>query len=794
MERGDSYTSIYGELGRICDTNWDRKCYRKQVKEGKRWSKNLGKKGAVTIYIVIGLIILIVASVSLYFITQQISERADSQRVAIQKLPSEIQPVVLLVDNCLSQVAREGVELLGQQGGYASIPQKMRFNFFPTESDGVSLTKDDDAPKIPYWYHLSSPSNCVSCTFGSNTPSIAQMEASLKGYIERNLGRCIGNFSSFKEQYEIDAPEEPSVRARIGETVSITLEYPIKINLRGASFSHNDFSVNLPVNILKMHDLASKITKYETDTSFMERVVLNLISTYSSSESLLPPFSGTSLSFDKNIWVKSSVMDLVQDMLRDSFFLITIPGTRNFYPPFVDENEPGEDVKQGYYYSMVAPVLGSAVGSDENSNSNANDNDNAFSNVDANFFYLDWPLYFDISPRNGELIMPEELKANFGGFLQLATQSYDFSYDIGFPVVVELRDPSAFNGDGFSFMFSIEGNIRDNIAFKGGDYNFLISEGRSGGNEDGDGGSSLFSSPEQRISGTITAKTIDDMDNPVGDVNAEYFCGSESMYVGKTNELGILETKLPICLGGIMKFFKSGYHGANIPLNTAVGRDDSVSARLLKIYEKDVDVKVRRSEFVDMVAVLPSGSITVHDINNLLLQGESEMSNEEVIISLTKVKDNELEDTFTSALHIDSSDTDTSSDTTSKKINLVPGKYTLSITYLDNNGVVIEEAEKKIKYKDYSDPSTGFGLRDKEEKITLPRIELNPAPLGGAILDEQNGYWIVNNDDLRDTNKNVVTMYVMRQPDPETHEELKDLGNIRLLSDKYTSLIEPQWG
>ncbi len=219
-----------------------------------------------------------------------------------------------------------------------------------------------------------------------------------------------------------------------------------------------------------------------------------------------------------------------------------------------------------------------------------------------------------------------------------------------------------------------------------------------------------------------------------------------------------------------------------------------MSGRLLKIVEKEVHVKVRRSDFVNSFAGLPSGSITVHDLNNILVQGESELNNEEVIISLTKVKDNDYEDTFSSGLYIDDnsgSDTlGTNSAVDTKEIKLVPGKYTLSITYLDNNGIVIEEAKKKIKYKDYSDPSTGFGLRDKEETITLPRIELKPAPLGGALLDEQNGYWDVSIDDL---SKDVVTMYVIRQPDPKVHEELKDIGNVRLISDKYASLIEPQW-
>lgn len=765
-----------------------------------KYSKRLGKKAGVTTYIIIGLVILIVASVAIFIVTRETSLQSQREREAIQRLPSEVQPVALMVDQCLRDITKQGTELIGMQGGRLSLDSSnsnsanpasnLVFGYYSTESDGVSFTKDKNSPKIPYWYYLSSPSDCLNCKFVSNSPSISEMEKELSNYINTNLNNCLNDFESFKEQYEIEVLESPKSRVSIGDSLSVSLKYPLKVRTFSGEFSHSDFSATLNVNLKRMHELATQITDYEIDNSFIERIIFNLISAHASINSQLPPIAGTELGFDKSIWVKTLVRNNVQDMIRDSFFLLTVPGTRNFFPGVVDTDEPGVQLKQGYLYSMVVPILGDAVyGSEENNanidtNTNANANKiNKYDSVDVNFFYFDWPIYFDVTPNEGEIIRPEELGTDFLGFLPFGSQSYEFSYDLAVPVVVELRDAEAFNGEGYSFMFALEGNIRDNAPFKDQDYEIL--------NSLGDEGTSLFSNPSQRISGEITVQAIDNEDLPLKDASVQYICGDNSAYIGVTSNDGILKSKFPICNGGIVQLYKEGYLKANSPLTTRIGVDDSVSGKLYKLYDVDANVNVVRPDTISQLSNLATGSLSPSDydnfINNLLFNDESELNNEEVIFTISRVADTPFDDSYVQILYLQ--------DNSPQKLTLAEGSYEVKATYLDNNGVIINASTKTITYCDelFCD---GTLVKKKEKSIPLPEIPLNPAPLGGVSLDVNTGYWVVGNDKLSNSNgvKKSVTLFVIRSEDPVIHEDLANIGNYEQLSGQYRNLVEPRWG
>jgi len=733
-------------------------------------NKKLGKKAGVTTYIILGLIILIVVSVIIFIVTRETSQQAQRERENIQRLPSEVQPIALIVDQCLRDTSRQAVGLLGQQGGNLDIgteQSNLVFGYYATESDGVTLTKNLNSPKIPYWYYLSSPSDCLNCDFKSNAPSIQDMEKSIENYINTNLKNCVNDFEFLQNQYEIEILDEPKSDVKIGTSLSISLDYPVKINTFTGEFSHSQSSINLQVNLKQIHEIAKEITDYEIDNSFIERIVFNLISAYSSIDSEFPPIAGTELGYERSIWIKSIVRNHAQDMIRDSMFLLTIPGTRNFFPALVDEDEIPSAIKQGYLYSMVVPIFENGL--------NNNDLNGKYSKTDVNFFYFDWPIYFDITPNEGEIIRPEELGTDFFGFLPLASQSYEFSYDIAIPVVVELRDAEAFNGEGYSFMFALEGNIRDNSPFKDQDYEILYdSAGES---------TSLFTSPSQRISGTITVEAIDEQQTSVAGTNIEYLCGSESAYIGTTGDDGRLRSKFPICNGGIVRFYKDGYLKANSPLNTKVGVDDGVSGKIYKIYDIQAEVGVVRPDAIDQINNLATGSLTPSEYEDIVSQSKSELENEEVIFTISRINETLFDDTYTQILYFQ--------DNTPQNLRLPQGTYSVQATYLDNDGFILNKSTRKIKYKD---PDT-LGLTSKTKEITLPEVNINPAPFGGVSLNQDTGYWIVDGEDLMNVNgaDNSVTLFVIRSKDPEKHEELASIGDYEILSGQYRSLVEPRW-
>src|SRR3989338_3536629 len=81
--------------------------------------KRIGKKAQVTIFMVLGIIILIVGGVYLYTREEGISTAVrPGTEVQIEQVPSEFLPVQSFVEGCLGQAGKQGLKLIGEHGGF----------------------------------------------------------------------------------------------------------------------------------------------------------------------------------------------------------------------------------------------------------------------------------------------------------------------------------------------------------------------------------------------------------------------------------------------------------------------------------------------------------------------------------------------------------------------------------------------------------------------------------------------------------------------------------------------------
>ena len=119
-------------------------------------------KAQVSIFIIIGVILIIVSAFLIYNSDIEIFQSHDT------KLKNQISDVV---KDCIYQSADTGAFLLGQQGGYIEIPNKIKNN--PTKSTDFGF-------KIPTWD-----------TQRGDIPTIDSMEYELKKYIEKESYSCI---------------------------------------------------------------------------------------------------------------------------------------------------------------------------------------------------------------------------------------------------------------------------------------------------------------------------------------------------------------------------------------------------------------------------------------------------------------------------------------------------------------------------------------------------------------------------------------------------------------------------
>src|SRR3989344_5423225 len=100
--------------------------------------------------------------------------------------------------------------IIGKQGGYISLTDKTlsKESFIitqnPTDSDAVSFTSDSDLD-IPYWWYLKSANNCQGdCKYASKRPELSKtdnsIEKQLERYIDLKFKDCLNDFEPFIEQ------------------------------------------------------------------------------------------------------------------------------------------------------------------------------------------------------------------------------------------------------------------------------------------------------------------------------------------------------------------------------------------------------------------------------------------------------------------------------------------------------------------------------------------------------------------------------------------------------------------
>ena len=152
------------------------------------------KRGQITIFIIIGLVILFLIGTAIYLSTRQVTRPFEAVRPAVAQIPSEAQPLRDLVESCIQRLATDGLRKIGDSGGY--VDQKyLTYNpLSPTEAEAVQMSPGA-GPAVAYWWYLKSNNKCKppDCIFDSKRPPLYRgegalsIEAQLDGYVTNNL-------------------------------------------------------------------------------------------------------------------------------------------------------------------------------------------------------------------------------------------------------------------------------------------------------------------------------------------------------------------------------------------------------------------------------------------------------------------------------------------------------------------------------------------------------------------------------------------------------------------------------
>jgi len=187
------------------------------------------KRGQITIFIIIGILILCIIAGFLLLKGKIVEEEV---KVEEEKIIESVQlggGVQNYVENCIEKTGREALIFIGEQGGYYELPEVYDPDF-----------------KLPYYFYEEN----------DLSPSKDKVEEELAKYMEEMLFFCVEGFEYFKEKgYEIEQGEI--------ESGAEILEGKVK------------FKVNFPVYMVK-GSVGKELLFFETDIPSRLKTILEV--------------------------------------------------------------------------------------------------------------------------------------------------------------------------------------------------------------------------------------------------------------------------------------------------------------------------------------------------------------------------------------------------------------------------------------------------------------------------------------------------------------------------------------
>lgn len=361
----------------------------------------------------------------------------------------ELRPVKTYAEECMRMSAEKAVRLLGEQGGFINIPLHISSNpSMYVNPDGLGILK------MPFWFYKGN----------KFSPTTSSIEMDISQYIDKNLDKCLNDFSAFPQYKIIELANRQITTSLNKEDVSINMDYPLRIIYKSNSSYANmeKFSINLPVRLKRIVELGNQLLDSEVSSAFLENFTMDLMASNPD-----VPFTDMVFSCQPLQWKIQDVQQQVEDMLYYNLPRIRIKNT-NYLPYNADESKYQK--LQTYHMEDIA---------------NGN-----FPKEEPNDSYEYLHMFYDIGiPKENNINIAFNMapnreieivgRPNDNGVLRsdfaqgnnqytkfLCVNIYHFIYDVNYPVIVTLYDPNSFNGNGYIFNYAMPVTIHNNEPYK----------------------------------------------------------------------------------------------------------------------------------------------------------------------------------------------------------------------------------------------------------------------------------------------------------------------------------------
>ena len=403
------------------------------------------RRGQITVFIIIGLVLILSVAIVTYLFQSRAVAPIEREVV----VPEDVQQVYDYVSTCVSQLGKEGLSLMGLQGGFITIPPSIERN--PNSyvsADGVGIFK------TPLWYYEGE----------DRTPPIDYLQRELELHIKNNLPDCVDGFSAFEGLFTIrELGQTRPVVTLADEQVIIDLTWPLEISTQNKRIEWDKFVVRYPVKLKQMWELADRTLKAENQFSWFENLTMDLMASNADI-----PLSGMEVFCGTKKWRLPQVKQEIQNLMYYNLPRVRVENTK--YPaPLESERtynrlrDQAEDVRSALTLGKKPQWPTNVPADVYEMNRMRFDVGSPETELKAAFTYVqDWPMLVNVQPSEGGILSTSQMKGPAKYLRFFCLNQWHFTYDVIYPIKMLIRDDTAFNGEGYVFQMAFPVIIEDN--------------------------------------------------------------------------------------------------------------------------------------------------------------------------------------------------------------------------------------------------------------------------------------------------------------------------------------------
>jgi len=200
----------------------------------------MNKKGQITLFIILGLFILLMAISLLFLSITTTEDELTAEKEKIYEQIPEAGQVKELIDSCLEKSTMRGLLEISSKGGYSNIPPTINYrNRSVWFIDQINVQ-----------------------------PTLEEIKIRLEQFIEQDIDHCL-NYSTFEEQgFKVVTGEHKSKILFGGSKVVSRLNYTLEFSKGEKIKAFDTFSIDLDFPLRKMFETASTIINLQQKTDF----------------------------------------------------------------------------------------------------------------------------------------------------------------------------------------------------------------------------------------------------------------------------------------------------------------------------------------------------------------------------------------------------------------------------------------------------------------------------------------------------------------------------------------------